>query len=167
MMAGDSRPATQIHGDEMPDAAPTGGTFCLMYRSRDLIPAEGRKAELGSLFSQARSNKAQQITGALLVSDNWFVQTLEGDEELVRALFERIAEDSRHDSVSLLDAGHVDGAVFSRWAMAKVVDEGEPDIPLIAHRDGISPAAGHKTTPEQAVVLNQMRAATQSDSHMA
>jgi len=51
--------------------------------------------------------------------------------------------------------------------MAKVVDEGEPDIPLIAHRDGISPAAGHKTTPEQAVVLNQMRAATQSDSHMA
>ncbi len=50
-MAGDSRPATQIHGDEMPDAAPTGGTFRLMYRSRDLIPAEGRKAELGSLFS--------------------------------------------------------------------------------------------------------------------
>lgn len=152
----------------MPDAATTDGTFRLMYRSRDRIPAEGRKAELGSLFSGARSNnKAQQITGALLVSDSWFVQTLEGDEELVRALFERIAQDPRHDSVSLLDAGPVDGAVFSRWAMAKVADEGEPDIPLIAHRDGISPAAGHKTTPEQDVVLNQMRAATQSDSHMA
>lgn len=61
----------------MTDAAPTGDaapTFRLMYRSRDRIPAERRKVELGEPFSAARSNnKKQHITGALLLSDEWFV----------------------------------------------------------------------------------------------
>ena len=37
--------------------------------------------------------------------------------------------------------------------MAKVAEDGEPDIPLIAHTDGISPAAGRGTTAEQEQVL--------------
>ncbi len=147
----------------MTDAAPAGDaapTFRLMYRSRDRIPAERRKVELGELFSAARSNnKKQHITGALLLSDEWFVQILEGDESAVRALYDRIEADPRHDSVSLLETGMVDDRVFSRWAMAKVATDGEPDIPLIAHQDGISPAAGRGTTPEQDSVLAAMRAA--------
>jgi hypothetical protein len=43
--------------------------------------------------------------------------------------------------------------------MARVSDDGERDIPLIAHTDGISPAAGRPTTPEQDEVLAVMRAA--------
>ncbi len=39
--------------------------FRLLYRSRNRIPAGRRQAELGTLFSTARSsNKEQQITGA-------------------------------------------------------------------------------------------------------
>lgn len=140
--------------------APTAEIFRLMYRSRDCIPAAERKVELGSLFSQARSNnKRQQITGALLLSDNWFVQILEGEESAVRALFDHITTDPRHDSVSLLDARTVTDRVFARWAMARVSEEGEPDIPLIAHVDGISPAAGRGTTPEQEEILDLMREA--------
>ena len=141
-----------------PDATP--GTFRLIYRSRNLIPEPARKAELGELFTVARSNnKKQHITGALLLSGDWFVQTLEGDETAVRTLFDHIQHDPRHESVAVIDTRTVPGPLFSRWAMARVAEEGESDIPLIAHTDGISPAAGHPTTAEQEQVLDIMRAA--------
>jgi hypothetical protein len=135
-------------------------TFRLMYRSHSRLPVEGRRVELGSIFSTARSNnKKQSITGALLLTDEWFVQTLEGDEHAVRALFDRIATDPRHDSVQLLETGEVAGRVFSRWAMAKIAVDGEPDLPLIAGAKGATAAAGHQTTPDQDAVLDAMRAA--------
>ena len=143
---------------------PSEGAFRLMYRSRDLIPADRRKVELGLLFSEARSNNKQKgITGALLLSEDWFVQVLEGDEDAVRALFTSIEKDPRHDSVSVLETGMVPARVFARWAMAKVAEDGEPDIPLIAHTDGISPAAGRGTTAEQELVLDIMRTAARAE----
>lgn len=146
-------------------AADDGPTFRLMYRSHDLIPTERRKVELGALFSTARSNnKRNHVTGALLLSDEVFVQTLEGEEAVVRRLFRRIQHDDRHDEVELLEAGDVEGRVFARWAMAKVAGDGEPDIPLIAHVDGISPAAGRGTTAEQEQVLDVMRRAARAES---
>lgn len=154
----------------MKDEVPVSGsesTFRLIYRSRNVIPADRRKTELGLLFGVARSNNKQQhITGALLLADDTFVQVLEGEETAVRAVFDHISGDPRHDSVSLLEAGQVEARVFSRWAMAKVAEDGEPDIPLIAHTDGISPAAGHRLTPEQEQLLNVMRAAARGDSHI-
>ena len=135
--------------------------YRLIYRSRDLIAPEQRKAELGTLFTAARSNnKDKQISGALLLSDTHFVQTLEGDETVVRDLFAHIERDQRHDAVSVIEEGTVDERVFARWAMARVAPvEGEPDTYLIAHQDGISPAASRGTTPQQEAVLAVMRKA--------
>jgi hypothetical protein len=135
------------------------GTFRLIYRSHDRIPPEQRKAALGDLFSHARSNnKRLDLTGALLVTDDWFVQTLEGDEGTVRALFAKIEQDPRHDRVEVLEADQVEGRVFARWAMARVAEDGERDINLIAHRDGIHPAAPRgETTEEQEGLLKVMR----------
>jgi hypothetical protein len=78
-------------------------------------------------------------------------------------LFAHIERDERHDRVSVLESGPAQ-RVFGRWAMARVSAEGEPDIPLIAHRDGISPAAGRGTTPDQEAVLDVMRQATRDDA---
>ena len=137
--------------------------FRLIYRSRSAIPVQDRKAALGKIFSQARSNnKGQRITGALLVSGDWFAQVLEGDEVLVRELYGKIGEDDRHDQVTLLGTRRATNRIFSRWAMARVSEDGEADIPLIAHVDGISPAAGHRVTPEQESVLGFMREATKA-----
>lgn len=144
----------------------SGPTYRLIYRSRSLIPAESTRTELGSLFSAARShNKRQGITGALLCADDCFVQVLEGEEQVVRGLFDHISTDPRHDTVEVLESEEVGSRVFTRWAMAKVSEGGEPDIPLIAHRDGISPAAGHRTDNEQDRLLDIMRAAARGDSH--
>jgi hypothetical protein len=148
------------------DPATDGEVFRLIYRSRNRIVPERRKTALGDLFSKARSNnKKRNITGALLISGDWFAQTLEGDEEAVRSLFTTIERDSRHEHVSILDEKTVPGRLFSRWAMARVSADGGPDIPLIAHTDGISPAASRGTTPEQESVLAIMREATHGDAH--
>jgi hypothetical protein len=142
----------------MPDAAQDPGSlFRLIYRSRSRIPSAERKKHLGDLFTQARSNnKRVSVSGALLVSGEWFVQVLEGDEGTVQTLFAQIERDTRHDSVTLLEALPVTARVFARWAMAEVGDGGSADIPLIAHADGISPAAGRGTTAEQEALLDVM-----------
>ena len=49
--------------------------------SRSRIGAAERKHQLGEIFSVARSsNKKLGVTGALLITDDEFVQTLEGAE---------------------------------------------------------------------------------------
>ena len=138
---------------EVPEAV-----FRLIYLSRSRIPQDRQRTALGEVFSQARSNnKHRDITGALLVSGACFVQTLEGDEATVRRLFARIETDPRHQDVAVLEAGTVEGRVFSRWAMAKVADDGEPDIPLIKNKKGITAAASRPLTPEQERLLQVMR----------
>lgn len=135
-----------------------GPVFRLIYRSHNRIPAEQRKVEHGELFSSARSfNKRNGISGALLLHADTFVQVLEGDESAVRDLYSHIEKDWRHDGVTVLEASTVDAPVFARWAMARVSAEGEPDITLIAHVDGIHKASSRGTTPEQEQVLDVMR----------
>ena len=94
---------------------------------------------------------------------------LEGDEDAVRALFTHIERDGRHDSVGSSSRAWWRRGCSPRWAMARMAEDGEPDIPLIAHVEGISPAAGRGTTPEQDEVLDAMRNAagtsTRSDTH--
>jgi hypothetical protein len=147
--------------DKEVQASSPDRVFRLIYRSRSAIPQPDRKVALGKIFSQARSkNKGQHITGALLVSGDWFAQVLEGDEALVRELYRKIGQDQRHDQVTLLETHTLTNRIFSRWAMARVSEDGESDIPLIAHVDGISPAAGNRATPDQESVLSFMREAT-------
>lgn len=135
-------------------------TFRLIYRSHNRIPSAQRKAELGAIFSKARStNTKLGITGALLTTGEWFVQALEGEEEVVRELYGRIAKDVRHERIAELESGKVEARVFGRWAMAKVADDGEHDIPLLnnAAKGGAVPAAPRPTTPEQDELLAFMR----------
>jgi hypothetical protein len=133
-------------------------TFRLVYRSRSRIPSDDRSVGLADIFSVARTNnKRAGVTGALLVTDHWFVQALEGDEATVRGLYERIAKDARHDDVTVLETGAVDGRVFGRWAMAQVSSLGHADIPLHAADGRIRTAAEVPVTREQSAVLKTMR----------
>ena len=134
-------------------------SFRLIYRSRSRISDEDRSRVLADIFGTARSNNKQVgVTGALLITDHWFVQALEGDEATVRGLYERIRDDSRHDEVTVVESEAVDERVFSRWAMAEVSKLGHADIPLHASGGQIhSAAAGDRVTPQQSVVLTRMR----------
>ena len=135
--------------------------FRLVYRSRSVVVPESRRTELGAIFTAARSNnKGLDITGALLITESAFAQTLEGEERAVRALFERIGRDPRHESITVLEEAHVDGRVFGRWAMAKVAEDGGPDIRMMSNAArGQIVAAGPDShvTPEQEQIIGFMR----------
>lgn len=136
--------------------------FRLVYRSRSAIPADERKPGLGEIFATARrNNRHLDVTGALMISDEAFVQVLEGDEAAVRALYARISADGRHRDVTLLKEEHVDGRTFGRWAMAKVAGDGHPDIRLLSNAEkGVIvalPGADASITDEQEQILAFMR----------
>jgi hypothetical protein len=135
--------------------------FRLVYSSRSRIDTADRKTELGDIFTFARrNNRSLGVTGALIVTGDAFAQALEGDEEIVRRLYEHICGDERHDEVTLLQADAVEDRVFGRWAMAEVSGDGGPDTRLLSNADrGTIVAAGRdeRVTPEQEPVLAFMR----------
>ena len=139
--------------------------FRLIYRSRSRIPDEQRSSALADIFGVARSkNKQTGITGALLVTDHWFVQALEGDESAVQRLYEHIRDDARHDEVTVIESTAVDERVLSRWAMAEVSKLGHADIPLHVTEGQIHSAARQPLTREQSAVLKAMRNTIGADS---
>lgn len=64
-----------------------------------------------------RNNAAVGITGLLLYGDGVFFQVLEGDEETVKACFERIKLDNRHQHMLIAAKRNVPQRSFEDWAM--------------------------------------------------
>lgn len=136
-----------------------GTTFRLMYRSRDRVSPENRREEFGNIFSQARSdNQKRHITGALLLSDERFVQVLEGDESAVRSLYAAIERDPRHTDVELLSAERVPERLFARWSMGEVKLD-DSYLPLIARVSDLSTSRGDGGSAEKDALLAAMRRA--------
>ncbi|GGF15139.1 BLUF domain-containing protein [Hymenobacter cavernae] len=75
--------------------------------------------DLQELLTQARSfNAAHDITGVLLYHKQNFVQVIEGDEAVVRPLYERIRQDARHTGVMKLADKELAHRSFGEWSMA-------------------------------------------------
>ncbi len=145
----------------------TDTTFRLMYRSRDRVSPEDRREEFASIFSQARSdNQKRKITGALLLSGEWFVQVLEGAETAVRSLYADIEHDPRHTDVELLSAERVPERLFARWSMAEV-ELDDSYLPLIARASELSSADRGQSDPEREALLAAMRRALDDAGHPA
>ena len=97
--------------------------FELLYTS--LSPTGLTDAELVELLESARlKNKELGITGMLIYYNREIMQILEGEEDVVKALFKTISEDVRHTSANVFYQGDIDERAFSGWSMAlKVLDE--------------------------------------------
>ena len=46
------------------------------------------------------------------------MQLLEGEQEIIERLYKRIEKDKRHFNVELMQTGHVNERIFTKWAMA-------------------------------------------------
>ena len=62
-------------------------------------------------------NTSHAITGLLLYGDGIFLQALEGDEELVSSLYDKIEKDDRHRDVRLLHNNTIGERQYSEWSM--------------------------------------------------
>ena len=141
--------------------------FRLIYRSRSLLPsdADGGDAGLAEILRASRSNnRSRGVTGALMLyqEKDRFAQVLEGPEAEVQALFERIKADPRHDNVEVCEAASAPDRLFSRWAMALVLEHHESDVPLVATEGGLAEAEPWRVNEQQEEVLTQLRDVTRA-----
>lgn len=91
--------------------------FYLVYTSLPRI--EMSKSTLDEITRiSIRNNRKKGITGILLGIESRYLQFLEGDEEEVLQLFERIKQDPRHYELNKWVQGHSDERIFSDWSMA-------------------------------------------------
>ena len=155
---------TQTQPAEKPAVAPpleTARLYVLIYRSHSVVSADKADRELAHILRGARSkNAALGITGALMLYDDWFAQVLEGPEAAVKSLFDSICHDPRHNGIEVLQEGGAAKRAFERWAMAHVGEHGDPDIPMMANGEGVSPAAAWRPNARQESLLAQLRHAT-------
>lgn len=72
------------------------------------------------LLTSRRNNGKAGIVGGLYYGDNRFFQYLEGEEESVRATYQRILQDERHSNVRTLIEEPIDEPTFNNWSMKYV-----------------------------------------------
>jgi hypothetical protein len=72
------------------------------------------------LVQSRRNNPAKGITGMLCVSNDVFIQLLEGGRDEVCDLYNAIVRDPRHQNVRLLAYDEISQRQFGSWTMGRV-----------------------------------------------
>ena len=89
----------------------------IIYISQAIRPLTD--LELVALLKQAhQANSGWQVTGALVHGDGQFMQVLEGERAIVKALYAKIECDSRHKGVFKLTDEAIPQRNFPEWRMA-------------------------------------------------
>lgn len=89
-------------------------------------------SEVSNLLIKARAkNEMLAVTGALLFDGRGFLQVLEGAEESVQKVLDRIADDPRHSHVTVVLDEKVRKRSFGDWSMglAEVSSQDLRDLP--------------------------------------
>ncbi len=91
--------------------------YQLTYSS---ISKEGLIVEdLENILETAKSiNFQNDISGCLVYHNENFIQILEGEEENVLKIYDKIKEDGRHHSIKLLWDNQINTRSFQEWNMA-------------------------------------------------
>ena len=77
------------------------------------------KGDINSILTQARTfNAKNDISGCLLFHEGFFLQILEGEETIVKELYEKIKKDTRHSGIKFLVDGETKERAFNKWSMA-------------------------------------------------
>lgn len=87
----------------------------------------------------ASRNEEKEITGILLLSDESFLQVLEGAEDAVNALYCKIVQDELHSDVTLISYEQIANKSFDGWSM-RVLDlndlpESTREVFLLKYKD--------------------------------
>ena len=85
----------------------------------------------------SQTNHGMGISGILMAVDNYFLQVLEGEEDSVEPLLEKISKDDRHTDVQVLYRGTLPDRVFGQWSMG-CVQSGTQTLSADGHFEQIS-----------------------------
>ena len=113
------------------------------------------KSDLYIILRKARkNNEHSDVTGLLIYSDEYFIQVLEGKKEVVKNLFKKISEDTRHSDIQILEERETSERAFLNWKMAYST----PSLRDLANWSGLKNATN----------INQvMKGLQQNTSHLS
>lgn len=96
----------------------------ISYVSQSKKPLSSEEL-LGLLLQFRSNNEARGVTGMLLYSNGTFLQVIEGEEQVITELFERIKKDPRHESIHMLSRRSIENREYADWSMGfeRVTDE--------------------------------------------
>ncbi|MGY5847440.1 BLUF domain-containing protein [Salegentibacter sp. HM20] len=124
--------------------------YYISYVSRQAYNLSDKDLQTLLTRSRIRNEKAG-ITGMLILYEGLFIQYFEGEQKLVRRLFEKILKDPRHESVFELDSGEQPQRLFSDWSMAfDILESNKAEEILgykVLHKDQVFLTDENKNNP--------------------
>ena len=96
-------------------------------------------SEIGDILEVSQSNNHERlITGFLAHNGRHFMQALEGAQDEVMGIYERIVSDPRHYGVVQIIGENIDARAFPNWAMNYFrVDDPRGTTMVIRHDDPV------------------------------
>ena len=90
----------------------------IVYMSEYLGNSNSMFSDIGDIITVSKANNPKHgITGLLLYHRGKFVQFLEGEEEELRKLMQRIEKDERHCKLQYLIDERITARGFEQWNM--------------------------------------------------
>lgn len=92
------------------------GMVRLVYYSH--ASREMSLSDLKSILEVARSNnQSLGVCGMLSYDQRYFLQALEGERSVVNELYLDIADDPRHDEITIISYQEITTPIFNEWKM--------------------------------------------------
>lgn len=99
----------------------------LIYMSEST--QEMNPTEIDSLIKLARFNNfTHGVTGLLLYGEQKFIQILEGQQDNVAFIFEKILMDKRHHSIKVVANTAIEKRMFTNWNMGLILFAEHPNL---------------------------------------
>lgn len=74
--------------------------------------------EVTRILAQARRNNERNgITGALVINDDYFLQSIEGSRPVINELLRKLVKDDRHFSLQIIECCEVEQRYWGKWSM--------------------------------------------------
>ena len=125
------------------------GDVQLIYASQ--LNGELSLKDIREIVEKANVNNAKLgVTGLLIYRSGYFLQVLEGSQECVNALYLKIAGDSRHEDIRILNFSKIINRNYPNWNMKALIIETQVELNSLLNKyftDGFVP---YDLTPEQA-----------------
>lgn len=88
----------------------------LTYVSRH--NANNKNVEVTRILAQAhKNNQRNGITGALVISGDYFLQSIEGPRPVINELLSKLLKDERHFSLQVIECSEVEHRRWGKWSM--------------------------------------------------
>lgn len=123
----------------------------LTYVSHASSPLTQR--ELLQLLRTSREhNQEQGLSGLLVYRDGVFIQVLEGHDDQVTTLYEKIKLDPRHHRVTTVITQRIEHRSFPDWTMGFSNLDDDPEVAALEGYTGLMDEQGGETSPEAAFI---------------